>query len=121
MFVRHRTSHILSLQSMVNRNCGTRISGNAIKRLEQADAELLFDYAQLVAAARNSIVTIRFLTHRVKDIEQEVSSQVTLRDEFASLLTIMGIGKILASPSCWKWETLTASKRLVTTPPIAGV
>jgi len=96
MFVRHRTSHILSLQSMVNRNCGTRISGNAIKRLEQADAELLFDYAQLVAAARNSIVTIRFLTHRVKDIEQEVSSQVTLRDEFASLLTIMGIGKILA-------------------------
>jgi transposase len=96
MFVRHRTSHILSLQSMVNRNCGTRISGNAIKRLEQADAELLFDHAQLVAAARNSIATIRFLTHRVKDIEQEVSSRVTLRDEFASLLTIMGIGKILA-------------------------
>ena len=96
MFVRHRTSHILSLQSMVNRNCGTRISGNAIKRLEPGDAEVLFDHAQLVAAARNSIATIRFLTNRVKDIEQEVISQVTLRDEFASLLTIMGIGKILA-------------------------
>ena len=96
MFVRHRTSHILSLQSMVDRNGGTRISGNAIKRLEPADAEALFDHAQLVAAARNSIATIRFLTERVKDIEQEVISQVTLKEEFSCLLTIMGIGKILA-------------------------
>jgi len=96
MFVRHRTSHLLSLQSMVSRNCGTRISGNAIKRLESGDAALLFDHPQLVASAKNSIATIHFLTNRIKDIEQEVSSRVMLRNEFASLRTITGIGEILA-------------------------
>ena len=95
LFVRHRTSHILSLQSMVSRNHGTRISCNAIKRLDPGDAALMFDHPQLVAGARNSIATIRFLTNRIKDIEREVSSQVTLRDEFKALLTIPGIGEIL--------------------------
>jgi len=96
LFVRHRTAHILSLQSMVRRNHGTRISCNAIKRLDPGDAALMFDHPQLVAAARNSIGTIRFLTNRISDIEREVSSQVTVRDEFTSLLTIPGIGEILA-------------------------
>jgi transposase len=96
MFVRHRTAHILSLQSMVSRNCGTRISGNAIKRLDPGDAVALFDHPQLVASAKNSITTIHFLTNTIKDIEREVSSLVTLRDAFSCLRTITGIGEILA-------------------------
>ena len=96
MFVRHRTSHILSLQSMVSRNGGTRISGNAIKRLEPRDAALLFDHPQLVSSAEKSIATIHFLTNRIKDIEREVSSLVTVRDAFSFLRTITGIGEILA-------------------------
>ena len=42
-FVNHRTANILSLQSMVSRNLGTRISVNAIKRLNPDDAGDLFD------------------------------------------------------------------------------
>ena len=49
-----------------------------------------------MASAKNSIATIHFLTNRIKDIEQEVSSRVMLRNEFASLRTITGIGEILA-------------------------
>jgi transposase len=96
LFVRHRTAHILSLQSMVSRNCGTRISGNAIKRLDQGDAPLMFDHHHLVVAASSSIATIRFLMSRIKDIEREVRSQATLREEFRYLLTVPGIGEILA-------------------------
>jgi len=96
MFVRHRTSHILSLQSMVSRNGGTRISGNAIKKLEPRDAGALFNHPQLVSSAEKSIATIHFLTNRIKDIEQEVSALVTVRGEFSFLLTIAGIGEILA-------------------------
>ena len=95
LFVGHRTSHILSLQSMVTRNHGTRISCRAIKRLDPGDAALMFDHPQLITAARNTIATIRFLATRIKDIEQDVSSQVTLCDEFKTLLTIPGIGEIL--------------------------
>ena len=95
LFVRHRTSHILSLQSMVTRNHGTQISCRAIKRLDPGDAALMFDHPQLITAARNTIATIRFLATRIKDIEQDVSSQVTLCDEFKALLSIPGIGEIL--------------------------
>ena len=95
LFVRHRTAHILSLQSMITRNCGTQISCRAIKRLEQADAEMLFDHPHLVLAAHNSIAAIRFLKDRTVNIEKEVKSVITLRKEFTSLLTIPGIGDIL--------------------------
>jgi len=47
LFVRHRTSHILSLQSMVTRNLGFKISNNDIKKLKVKDAEGLFDSSNL--------------------------------------------------------------------------
>jgi transposase len=96
LFVKHRTAHILSLQSMIDRNCGTRISCRAIKRLEQGTAETLFDSPHLVLAAQNNIAVIHFLTERITGIEKEVKSHITLRDEFTYLLTIPGIGDILA-------------------------
>jgi len=96
LFVKHRTAHILSLQSMITRNLGTQISGNAIKRLEQGDAEILFNHPHLVLAAQNNIAVIRFLKKRVKLIEKEIKSHITLREEFSYLLTIPGIGDILA-------------------------
>jgi transposase len=80
---------------MVTRNHGTQISCRAIKRLDPGDAALMFDHPQLITAARNTIATIRFLATRIKDIEQDVSSQVTLCDEFKALLSIPGIGEIL--------------------------
>jgi transposase len=95
LFVRHRTAHILSLQSMISRNCGTRISVNAIKKLDRGDAEILFDHPHLVVAAQNNIGAIRFLKDRITDIEREVKSVIMLRDQFSSLLTIPGIGDIL--------------------------
>ena len=95
LFVKHRTAHILSLQSMITRNCGTQMSCRAIKRLEQADAELLFDHPHLILAAQNTIQAIRFLKDRIERIEREVKSVITLRDQFTCLLTIPGIGAIL--------------------------
>ena len=96
MFVRHRTSHILSLQSMVSRNLGTGMSCRAVKRLQEHDAEILFPQPHLVLAAQNNIAVIHFLTERIKLIEKAVKSRTILRDEFAALLTIPGIGDILA-------------------------
>ena len=96
LFVKHRTAHILSLQSMISRNLGTQISGNTIKRLEQADAEILFNHPHLVLAAQNNIAVIAFLKQSITGIEREVKSVITLRDQFTSLLTVPGIGDILA-------------------------
>ena len=55
----------------------------------------MFDSPQLVLSAKSNIAVIRFLTEQIKKIEKEVMSQVRLREEFKSLLTIPGIGDIL--------------------------
>ena len=95
LFVRHRTAHILSLQSMINRHLGIKVSNNEIKRFEPKDVEGMFDSTNLVFMAQNNILAIRFLKEIIKDIEKRVKSQVKLRKEFAMLLTIPGIGNIL--------------------------
>ena len=96
LFVKHSTAHILSLQSTISRNLGTRMSVNAIKKLTEADADDLFDSPHLVLAARSNIEVISHLKKIVKSIEKEVMSQIKLRKEFKLLLTVPGIGKILA-------------------------
>jgi transposase len=95
LYVRHRTSHILSLQSAITRNLGYNISGNDIKKLNGSDADRLFDEPFLASAAKNAISTIIFLTERINEIERGVKSHARLKPEFKHLLTMPGIGNIL--------------------------
>ena len=96
LFVRHRTSNLLSLQSMITRNLGSKMSGNAVKKLKEADADKLFDCPNLTFMAKNHIAAIVFLDSIIKGIERQVKSQVKLRKEFKMLRTIAGIGPVLA-------------------------
>jgi transposase len=95
LFVKHRTSHILSFQSAITRNLGYKMTVNEIKRLEESDADRLFEDPFLVSAAKNGISTIVFLSERIKEIEKAVKPHVQLKPEFAYLLTMPGIGNIL--------------------------
>ena len=95
LFVRHRTSNILSLQSTITRNLGVKMSSNEIKQLDVDDAYELFDSSNLVFMAQNNISTIKHLNKIIQGIEKEVRSQVKLRKEFVLLTTIPGIGLIL--------------------------
>jgi len=95
MFVRQRTSQILSLQSMITRNRGLNFSGAQIKRFRDEFIDKLFSDPHLVFTAKRNMATIRFLDHIVSEIEVEVQSQVKLKKEFIPLLTTPGIGKIL--------------------------
>ena len=94
--VRQRTAHILSLEGMVNRNLGVRMSGREIKRLKEEDIEGLFNHPYLVLAARTNIATIGFLKERIRTIEKEALCLMRPCHEFTSLQTMPGIGDILA-------------------------
>jgi transposase len=96
LFVRHRTAHILSLQSMITRNLGTRMSCRAVKRLGKTEAPILFDQPHLALALKMSSAAIQFLSRRISDIETAVTAHIALKDEFRCLLSIPGIGTILA-------------------------
>ncbi len=95
MFVRQRTSHILSLQSMINRNIGHNYSGAVIKRLSEGYAKNFFDSPHLIFTAEKNIATIQFFNKIIKEVEKEIMSHVKLKKEFQMLLTIPGIGDIL--------------------------
>jgi len=95
-FVQQRSSHILSLQSMISRNLGIKISSNEIKKMKEEDADSLFNDPYLVFMAKNNIETINFLKEVIYRIENKILPHAKLRKEFETLLTIPGIGKILA-------------------------
>jgi len=95
LFVKHSTSHILSLQSMISRNLGLRMSAREIKKLKPEDVDDLFDCPNLGFMANNSLAAINFLKKIILDIEKKVESQVKMRKEFLMILTIPGIGNIL--------------------------
>ena len=95
LFVKNRTSQMPGFQSMAARNLGFKMSNNQIKKLEEDDARKLFDSPNLAFLAGSHIAAINFLTDTIKGIEREIESQVKLREEFAMLKTITGVGKIL--------------------------
>ena len=96
LFVRQKASHNLSLQSMITRNVGYNLCSNEIKKMSTEEIESLFYHPHLQFAAGESLNAHSYLSQAIKRIEKEVLSQVTLRPEFESLVTIPGIGNILA-------------------------
>ena len=84
LFVRQRTSQILSLQSAIARNLSLRMSGRAIKKLKGGDAEDLFDSPSLVLTAKSQLEVIQFLTQTIRTIEKALLSQIKLRNTTAT-------------------------------------
>jgi transposase len=95
--VKLRTSLIISLQNIIDRNCGTRIKVNDVKRLkEDMVAPFVAGNEDLALAGLVSKETIDFLTVKIRAIESSVESRIKLKEPYKHLLTIPGIGKILS-------------------------
>jgi len=95
--VRLRTSLILSLQNIIARNCGVRVGANEVKRLREDRVSCVLDGQQEIAlAGRASKETIDFLTHQICRIERRVEGKVKLKESYRYLLTLPGVGRILA-------------------------
>jgi len=96
LLVRQRTAHILSFQNLIARERGEQISSNGIQKLWPNEVARFFDDERLVLMGQTNIEMIRFLTKHVRRIEKVVLDAVKLRPEYEKLLTVPGIGKILA-------------------------
>jgi transposase len=94
--VKQRTAHILSLQSMLEREKASRLRGNEIKSLRAEDIARIFREEHLVLSAQANRASIEFLGHHIKRIEKAVRKRVKLCKSFEYLLTVPGIGNILA-------------------------
>jgi transposase len=96
LLVRQRTAHILSFQNLVARERGEQISSNGIQKLWPKEVERLFADERLVLMGATNIEMIRFLSKQIVQIEKVVLNEVELKPQYQKLLTVPGIGRILA-------------------------
>jgi transposase len=96
MVVHQKTAHTLSFQNLIARQRGEHISSNQILKLWPEEVKQFFDDERLVLMGRTNIETIRFLDKQIKQIEKAVMKEVRLKPEYEKLLTVPGIGRILA-------------------------
>ena len=92
-----RTSMMLSLQNIITRNHGIKLSGKTLKRLEPNPLEgYLNGHDDLKLAGTVSKQTIDYLSRQISTLESHILRQVKDWDSYRNLTTIPGVGKILA-------------------------
>jgi transposase len=95
--VQLRTSLILSLQNIVSRDFGRKLNVNEVKRIKQDSVNSLFEGSEdLALSGRVSKEMIDFFTGKIREIEGVIEKRLKLKEAYRFLLTIPGIGKILA-------------------------
>lgn len=94
--VRQRTAHIISLQSMIERNTGVHMSANALRKVKAEDIKRILKEDHLVLMGTTSLEAIAFLGKNIRNIEKTVKKEVKTRGAFEKLHMVPGIGDILA-------------------------
>ena len=94
--VRTRTTQILSIQNILERNLGTQFSGNDIKTWSTEEIKALPLLPEQRLAVSANLAVMQCLDEQIKIVERAILVQARLRPDFQGLLTVSGIGKILA-------------------------
>ncbi|MGI0026202.1 MAG: transposase, partial [Nitrososphaera sp.] len=92
--VRHRTTHVLSIQNQYWRNTGVKLKADFIKRSNDYLGEVEDEDIRL--AMESNHLVIKALDEQIKQIERRVKERVKLLPEYELLLSVDGIGDILA-------------------------
>jgi transposase len=95
--VKLRTSLILSLQNILSRNFGVKVSANEVTRLQENRLGGFWEGEEdLALSGQSSKERIDQLTHQIRGIEAAVVKRSKLKEAYRPLLTLPGVGKILA-------------------------
>ena len=95
--VRLRTSLVVSLQNILSRNLGRKLRVNDVKSLREDRISSLLEMSEDIAlAGRVSKEAIDHLTRQIYKIEWAVQKKIVLKEQYRYLLTLPGVGKILA-------------------------
>jgi len=94
--VRQRTAHILSIENLYARNSGDRLSCNAIKCLTEEQIQQQFADPNVALAIDSNRILMNALDQQIKVLEQALLKQTKLNPRYRKLLTIDGVGEILA-------------------------
>jgi transposase len=93
--VQSRTTQLLAIQTQLERSTGRGMNAEAIKRVLPAELAARVSDANVGSAMRANLAVLQVLTEQIERLEREILDQVRLAAQFAPLLSIPGIGKIL--------------------------
>jgi len=94
--VRQQTANVLSLQNIIVRNTGVRLSAKRIHALTLEEIERLLPVPEHVLAVTSSLVVVHCLAQQIKTLEKMVQQRLKHTSAYAQLQTVDGIGPILA-------------------------
>ena len=95
--VKQRTQNILSIQNLICRNTGGRLSANQTKQLTEEAVQKFYDKEEERALAINcSLRVIQTLKREITIIEKQVNSKLKLSQPYQVLQSVPGIGELLA-------------------------
>src|SRR5882724_11563168 len=94
--VRQHTANVLSVQNIMARNTGARFSVKRIQELTKQELQSLLTEEPQVLAVTSSLAVLDCLKHQIKTLEQSVHKRLHHTPSYEHLLTVAGIGTILA-------------------------
>lgn len=95
--VRTRTQHVLALETLVTRQTGGHLSGNAAKRLSVEDLAQWGWPDDVKLAVQANVEAIEGMERIIVKLEQRLHERVRLAPEYAVLKSVPGIGEILST------------------------
>ena len=93
--VRQKVSQVLSIQSLVSRNAGVSLNGNAVKALTGWDLDRLLSDPLVARAAKSNLRVYRCIVKEIAELERTILCCVKDSPSLTHLLTVKGIGKTL--------------------------
>lgn len=95
--IQTRTSQILSIESILSRATGKRMTSNQVKRLTIADIPVLGLDENVTLALQTHVSIIEVLQRQINELEKRLEDKVGRHDDFKRLTTVPGIGTVLAT------------------------
>lgn len=95
--VRTRNAQVVSVESNLARQRGSRLNSNTVKRMTAADADALGLPEDVTAAVAANVAVIQALNAEVAKLEARLRERVRLRPQYRVLVSVPGIGEVLGT------------------------
>ena len=94
--VEQQTANVLSVQNIIVRNTGTRLSGTKIKQLTQDEVKTLLPHDDQTLAVSSVLRVMACLADQINRVEKRVHSRIKRTPLYELVQSVKGIGPILA-------------------------
>lgn len=105
--VRYRTAQILSIENILIRETGARMSSARIKSMTTEAVEALGFIPDVTMAMESNRVVSQALQQQIEMLEKRLEAQVKLQPGYQLVKTIPGIGQVLATTIMLETGTIT--------------